>query len=509
MSQLLENPKTNDYEYFNHLLETAKALQCLDEDYKYNRAKYAYPEFGPYRRELYPKDLEFFKRGLKHRFRAATGGNRTGKSFKMCYEGACHLTGNYPTWWQGKVVKNPKLVWIIGEKYSLMRDSVQKALFGENEEELGTGLVAKAQIEDVKYAHGSNGCVEVARIRHKRGHLVTVVFKTYEMNREAFQAASVDLIMFDEEPPEHIYEEACMRLMGTGAKEPGMAMLAFTPLKGISEVYLKFFPDGNYPEDGVHPDVPSRWVTTTGWEDKLPHMNEEDMKEQEANIHPSMRAARMQGIASVGAGQIYSILEESYIIDPIEIPDYWPRTYAIDFGFHNTAVLFGAKDPSTDTIYIYTEYKSGGTGTSPIIHAQAIKDMGGGWMTGLADPSGGGRDNNTGKLLRHQYEDYGLCLENANNSVIAGITRVYSWLQTGKLKIFSTCVRLRREMGLYRYDPKNPNIPAPKQDDHLCDALRYLISRFDAIAKSKFDSLYPKKNSNYNTKLHQDDLTGY
>ena len=49
-------------------------------------------------------------------------------------------------------------------------------------------------------------------------------------------------------------------------------------------------------------------------------------------------------------------------------------------------------------------------------------------------------------------------------------------MRTGRLKILRRCKELIRELGLYHFDPdKTLSIDKPvKEDDHACDALRYL-----------------------------------
>ena len=62
-----------------------------------------YPETGPLRRELYPRHLEFFAAGRKHRERLMLAANRVGKTEGVGgYEVALHLTGAYPDWWPGR-----------------------------------------------------------------------------------------------------------------------------------------------------------------------------------------------------------------------------------------------------------------------------------------------------------------------------------------------------------------------------------------------------------------------
>lgn len=65
-----------------------------------NKLERMFPDQGPLRRELYPKQLEFFRAGRDHRERAFIAGNRCGKSEAGAYETALHLTGRYPHWWE-------------------------------------------------------------------------------------------------------------------------------------------------------------------------------------------------------------------------------------------------------------------------------------------------------------------------------------------------------------------------------------------------------------------------
>ena len=80
------------------------------------------------------------------------------------------------------------------------------------------------------------------------------------------------------------------------------------------------------------------------------------------------------------------------------------------------------------------------------------------------------------------YYDLGLDLTKADNSVETGIYQVYQQLLSGQLKVFSTCEAFFREFRLYRRDDKGNII---KKDDHLLDALRYVIMSGIDIAMPK------------------------
>jgi Terminase RNaseH-like domain len=82
------------------------------------------------------------------------------------------------------------------------------------------------------------------------------------------------------------------------------------------------------------------------------------------------------------------------------------------------------------------------------------------------------------------YEDQGLHLEPANNAVEAGIYIVWQAFVSGQLKVFNNLTNLLREFRLYRRDDKGK---VHKSDDHLMDAMRYLMVSGRDSMKTKLD----------------------
>jgi hypothetical protein len=71
-----------------------------------------------------------------------------------------------------------------------------------------------------------------------------------------------------------------------------------------------------------------------------------------------------------------------------------------------------------------------------------------------------------------QYVDLGLKIGTAVNAVEAGIYAVWQLLSAGKLKVFKSLGNWLSEFRLYQRDQDGKIV---KQDDHLMDAMRYLI----------------------------------
>ena len=160
---------------------------------------------------------------------------------------------------------------------------------------------------------------------------------------------------------------------------------------------------------------------------------------------------------------------EVFIVDPFPIPAFWPKVYGFDVGWNRTAAVWGAWDRDTDTVYLYAEHYRGQA--EPSVHATSIKARGD-WIPGVIDPASVGAQQADGKRLIVEYRGHGLKLHPAENSVEAGIQAVYERLSTARLKVFSTLQNWRAEHRLYRRDENGKIV---KANDHLMDAMRYLI----------------------------------
>ena len=212
-----------------------------------------------------------------------------------------------------------------------------------------------------------------------------------------------------------------------------------------------------------------RYCIMASWDD-VPHISEAEKATLWASLPPHEREARSKGIPQLGSGAVWPVKESDIVEDDIEIPPHWPRAFAMDVGWNCTACMWGAWDRSSDCIHVYSVYKKGAA--EPLIHSAAIKARGW-WIPGVIDPASRGRSQNDGVQLAALYRELGLDLAYANNAVESGVFSCWQRLTTGRLKFFKSCVSFLEEFRLYRRD-KNGHIV--KQNDHLCDCLRYLVS---------------------------------
>lgn len=429
-----------------------------------------FPDSGPLRRELYRKHLAFFEAGSKFRERCFMAGNRVGKTETGGgYELVLHLTGKYPAWWTGKRFNRPIKAWAAGDTAKTVREIIQAKLLGPMHDK-GSGLIPLDSIVRTTPKAGVPDAVDTIYVSHGSGGISQLVLKSYDQKRISFQGDEQDVVWLDEEPDLGIYTECVMRTMTTN----GIVMLTFTPLMGMSETVMQFLPGGEVMEraDG------SKCVVMASWDD-APHLTEQAKAELLASIPPFQRDARSKGIPQLGAGAIYPVPESEFLVDDFQIPEHWPRVYGMDVGWNRTAAAFGAIDRQTDTLYLFSEHYRGQA--EPAVHAAAIRARGE-WIPGVIDPASRGRTQNDGVQLIQIYKDLGLDLETASNAVEAGIYEVWMRLSTGRLKVFRSMNNFLSEFRLYRRDEKGRIV---KQNDHIMDAVRYLVMSGPARAITK------------------------
>lgn len=203
-----------------------------------------YPLEGPLRRELYPKHMDFFRAGTEYRERCIMAANRIGKSEGIGgYELTLHATGLYPDWWEGYRFTSPIRAWICGDTGKTVRDINQFKLLGPIGQ-FGTGLIPGECVIKTNMKPGVPDAVETIQVKHISGGESTLILKSYDQQRVAYQGTEQHVIWLDEEPPHDIYTECVMRTAATQWFPGGMILCTFTPLKGISDVVMMYLPGG-------------------------------------------------------------------------------------------------------------------------------------------------------------------------------------------------------------------------------------------------------------------------
>lgn len=406
----------------------------------------------------YAKQQAFHAAGASYRERLLRAGNQLGKTYSGAAELTYHLTGEYPEWWQGRRWNRPVNWWAGGKDSISVRDSLGLLLLGPPGDR-GTGFIPHRTIVDIAPSRGVSDGVDSVTVRHASGSTSRLVFKTYDQGRERWQAATLDGVWFDEEPPQEIYMEGLTRTNATG----GMVFMTFTPLLGMSEVVRRFLNESS----------PDRHDTNMTIEDAL-HIPAEERARIIASYPPHEREARTKGVPILGSGRIFPVSEENISIAAFPIPKFWPQIGAMDFGWdHPFAAVKLAFDTEGDTVYVTQVFRA--REQTPLDHARNIRAWGS-WLPWAWPHDGLQHSKDSGEPLAKQYKANGLKMlgshatfPDGSTGVEAGLFDMLERMQTGRLKVFSHLNEWFEEFRLYhRKDGK-----VVKEGDDLMAATRY------------------------------------
>jgi phage terminase large subunit-like protein len=417
------------------LLET---LEAVNDRQTYRKLDYYKP---------YPKQKTFHDLGAHKRERLLMAGNQQGKTYSAAAEVAMHMTGEYPEYWEGRRFNKATSGWIAGESAVLVRDGPQKLLCGKPgvDSLFGTGLIPKAAFSGKpSLSRGVTDAYDTIQVTHKTNGIEdgvsTATFKSYEQGREKFQSETLDWIWNDEECPEDIYQEELARITATN----GMIFMTFTPLKGRTEVVIRYM-------DEISID---RAVVNMTIEDAL-HITPEQRDIIIRGYPKHQRDARIRGIPLLGSGVIFTEPEENVFEVPIHpVPTHWAKLWGIDFGIgHPFAAVLLLWDRDTDVVHIHHTIRM--TDALPINHASAMRVLGA--DVPVAWPQDGtSREKGSGQALSTMYKREGLRMlpehatwPDGGYSTEAAIEEMLSRERNGKLKVSMTCRDYMEERRFY------------------------------------------------------------
>lgn len=208
------------------------------------------------------------------------------------------------------------------------------------------------------------------------------------------------------------------------------------------------------------------------------------------SLDEDSKRALLHGDWDVFAGQAFKEFDRSiHVVRPFAIPKNWPKYRALDWGFSKPfAVLWGAVD-GDENIYVYREFygcekdkydtgiKLDAFEVGKLVTKYSSDEK---YRRSVADPACWSRHGYEGPTIAESLKKGGAKFERANNDRLQGKAYVHEKLkikEDGKpsLYIFDTCTHLVRTLPALTYDKKKIEDVNTKSEDHLYDALRYMI----------------------------------
>jgi len=208
------------------------------------------------------------------------------------------------------------------------------------------------------------------------------------------------------------------------------------------------------------------------------------------------RKQLLEGNWDISEGAAFAEFDPSiHVITPFEIPTWWERTKAVDYGYASeSCCLWAAIDPEDKTIIIYRElYEKGLTGEAlgskiTELESSEVKSI-----TGVLDTAAWSRTGYTGPTIGETLIKEGHKLRRADKNRIAGKIQIHEHLRqdrnTGRprLQILSTCTNLIKELQSLPLSRSNSEDVDTHSADHAYDALRYML-----MSRPKLDHPYDR-----------------
>ncbi len=417
--------------------------------------------------KVHEKQMIFHRCAKRNRW--VFGGNRSGKTECGAVEAVWWARGIHPYRQNRKDVAG----WVVSLSYEVQRDVAQSKFLS---------YVNPDWIEDIvmqsgKKASAQYGIIDYILIKNVFGGTSKISFKSCDQGREKFQGTSLDFVWFDEEPPKDIYDECRMRVIDRLGEIWG----TMTPLKGLTWVYDEIYLNSAQDEEVWHEHVE--------WADN-PFLDSEEISNLSGHMDEETLSSRRYGRFSEAEGIVYKEFDPSaHVIAPFDVPFEWQDNISIDPGLNNPlACLFFAVDYDGNVFVVAESYMAG---KDIDWHADAIHKLAYdlGWhrdsrgrLRALIDSAADQRTLASQRSVSELFYDRGIVVNTkVDKNLFSGIAKVKSYFAEGKLKIFSCCVNLIRELKSYWWSKGDRPL---KKDDHALDALRYYIASRPQSAKA-------------------------
>lgn len=319
-------------------------------------------------------------------------------------------------------------------------------------------------------------------------------FKIYIVpsdSEEKLRSLNVGVIHIEEASgiKESIYSQLTTRLRDPYVKNKAIIVCTNPDINWVKSTFV----DNEARKESNHPehDKYNPFITCHIWPTHLNKFLPDNFEKMISAGRPEWWIQRfLKGSFSHSSGMVYPNAAKAFTTSSEygTIGKDWERCISMDWGARNpTAVYFGAIDPKKGEVIIYQEYYVPNRLLPE--HAKHLKPMidaipAGLIRTMVADPSIRNKnDVVNGKSVQGLFQEYGMFFREGNNNMEAGFLRVNSYIERGKLKIFTDkCPNLAREIIGYKFpelslddSDKNLDERPVKANDHSVDSIRYLL----------------------------------
>lgn len=176
---------------------------------------------------------------------------------------------------------------------------------------------------------------------------------------------------------------------------------------------------------------------------------------------------------------MFAAPESDLVVEARKISSHWQQAFAFDLDHERFAAIWAARDPQTDTVYLFDEYRVGRAELA--VHKEALVKRGA-WIPGLFDLAGRGRKREESIRITDRLSDQ-LNLFTVDVENEAAVEEMRGRLSTGRLRVFSHLTGWLGEYRQFRRDDDGGGT-APG-GDHLMKATAMLLTYIGDVATSE------------------------
>lgn len=436
------------------------------------------------------------KQSIFHKSTAHTklyiGGNRSGKTTGGVVEDLFWMIGKHPF---RKVPEAPTRGRIVTVDYN---HGVEEVIIPELKRWIPPSFLKNGSWDD-----SYNKEFRTLTLNNKS----TVEFMSYEQDLEKFSGTSRHWTHYDEEPPQHIFNECQARLVDTD----GSSWITMTPVEGLTWVYDAIFIPGSKVSNK---DVEVIEVDML----ENPYVSVAAAHRYLDSLEPDERSAREHGRFVQLGGLIYKTFSEEVHVRRTDSgiwlpPSHWELYASVDHGFNNpTAWLFHAVSPEGYAVTFMEHYAPGMVVKE---HAEKVKSMfkeiGREPDFIVGDPAMAQHQGVTGTSIFEEYAESGIYIMPGQNNVETGVNKVATYMRLDTngnpwWTVTENCTNTISELLRLRWKTwssakarfeNNPHEKIHKKNDHTADALRYFFTlmpdlrpeQLDIVSKMRDDSI--------------------
>lgn len=453
-------------------------------------ASVRHPNILAYGEKDYPEQLRFHKTALPGRYVA--GSNRGGKTDAAVVEAVWMAMDAHPwidrpeNWGHGAI--QIRFVTVDIDK------GVEQILLPKFKRWVPSSWLKGG---DWDKAWNSNGMI----LTFANGS--TIDFVTWGMDMKKLGGVPRHMIFFDEEPPQHIFNESMMRLIDY----KGWWVIAATPVEGMGWTFDLLWEPAIEAAKRATPDEhdPGHLIGTfTLRMEDNPYLEstKEDRDFYMMGMGKEERSIREEGAFVARSGLVFPTFSqrpEQYIIEAdridMDVLKTWRWYWSIDHGWNNpTAIYWHAVSRHGNIITFAEQYMGQKTVAE---HARMVHEREKAWgkipELRVGDPAMKQTSGITGTSVLQAYADERIYInvETIPRDVSIGVEKMQQYLrlegpnESPAWHISSNCPNLIRELKRLRWETYSSTKTAyemnvketiHKKDDHGFDSVRYFAT---------------------------------